>query len=100
MSRVYDLAVVGSGILGMASALAAARQGKRVIVIEKNARAVGASVRNFGFVTVTGAGAGVGAGAAAAGAAEATAGTGCGITGVTAVTTGGPPTSSTSTSKY
>jgi FAD dependent oxidoreductase TIGR03364 len=53
-SGVYDLAVVGSGILGLASALAAARQGKRVIVIEKSAQPVGASIRNFGFVTVTG----------------------------------------------
>jgi D-hydroxyproline dehydrogenase subunit beta len=50
----YDLAVVGAGICGLAHALAAARRGKRVVVIDRDAQANGASVRNFGFVTVTG----------------------------------------------
>jgi len=50
----YDLAVVGAGICGLAHALAAARLGKRVVVIDRDAQANGASVRNFGFVTVTG----------------------------------------------
>lgn len=50
----YDLAVVGAGILGLAHALAAARRGKKVIVIDRDAQANGASVRNFGFVTVSG----------------------------------------------
>lgn len=50
----YDLAVVGAGILGLAHALAAVRRGKRVVVIDRDAQANGASVRNFGFVTVTG----------------------------------------------
>jgi FAD dependent oxidoreductase TIGR03364 len=50
----FDLAVVGSGIVGLACALAAVRAGKRVVVIERDARANGASVRNFGFVTITG----------------------------------------------
>ena len=50
----YDLAVVGAGICGLAHALAAARKGKRVVVIDRDAAANGASVRNFGFVTVTG----------------------------------------------
>jgi FAD dependent oxidoreductase TIGR03364 len=53
-TSTYDLAVVGSGIIGLACALAAARHGKRVIVIDRDAQANGASVRNFGFVTVTG----------------------------------------------
>ncbi|THD63837.1 TIGR03364 family FAD-dependent oxidoreductase [Phenylobacterium sp.] len=50
----FDLAVVGAGILGLACALAAARRGKRVAVIDRDAQANGASVRNFGFITVTG----------------------------------------------
>lgn len=55
---IYDLAVVGAGIVGLAHAYAAAKRGKRVIVIDRDAQANGASVRNFGFVTVTGQGAG------------------------------------------
>lgn len=50
----YDLAVVGGGIVGLAHALAARRLGKRVIVLERDAANLGASIRNFGFVTVTG----------------------------------------------
>lgn len=50
----YDLAVVGGGVIGLAHALVAARQGKRVVLIERNVRADGASIRNFGFITVTG----------------------------------------------
>ena len=50
----FDLAVVGAGIVGLATALAGSRRGLRVIVIDRDAQANGASVRNFGFVTVTG----------------------------------------------
>lgn len=50
----YDLAVVGAGILGLAHALAAARSGRSVVVIDRDVQAVGASIRNFGFVTITG----------------------------------------------
>ncbi len=50
----FDLAVVGAGIVGLAHVLAAARLGKRVVVIDRDAQANSASVRNFGFVTVTG----------------------------------------------
>ncbi len=54
MVRAYDLAVVGAGICGLAHALAASRRGKRVVVIDRDAQANGASIRNFGFITVTG----------------------------------------------
>jgi D-hydroxyproline dehydrogenase subunit beta len=50
----YDLAIVGAGVCGLAHALAAARLGKRVVVIDRDAQANGASIRNFGFITVTG----------------------------------------------
>ena len=53
-TQAYDLAVVGAGIVGMATALAAARRGWRVLVIDREQRAIGASIRNFGFITVTG----------------------------------------------
>ena len=52
----FDLLVVGSGIVGLAHALLAARAGLRVCVLDRDARANGASVRNFGFITVTGQG--------------------------------------------
>ena len=55
-ARPYDLAIVGAGICGLAHALAAARRGKRVVVIDRDAQANGASIRNFGFITVTGPG--------------------------------------------
>ncbi len=46
--------MVGAGIIGLAHALAALRRGLRCVVIDRDARAVGASIRNFGFITVTG----------------------------------------------
>lgn len=46
--------VVGAGIIGLASALAAVRKRKKVAVVERNAKAVGASIRNFGFITISG----------------------------------------------
>jgi FAD dependent oxidoreductase TIGR03364 len=53
-SQVFDLAVVGGGVVGLAHAYWAARAGKRVLVIERDVRANGASIRNFGFITVSG----------------------------------------------
>ena len=50
----FDLVVVGAGIVGLAHALAGARRGLRVAVLERDSRAASASVRNFGFVTVSG----------------------------------------------
>ncbi len=41
-------------MVGLATALAAARLGLRVVVVDRDSQANGASVRNFGFVTVTG----------------------------------------------
>jgi len=54
MRRAFDIIIVGAGILGLAHALAAARRGLSVLVLDRDAQANGASVRNFGFVTVTG----------------------------------------------
>ena len=56
MAQDADLIVVGAGIVGLAHALAAARRGLRVVVIDRDAQANGASIRNFGFITVTGQG--------------------------------------------
>jgi D-hydroxyproline dehydrogenase subunit beta len=54
----FDLVVVGAGIVGLAHAYTAASRGLRVCVVERDAACVGASIRNFGFITVTGQGAG------------------------------------------
>ncbi|MGX9965665.1 TIGR03364 family FAD-dependent oxidoreductase [Roseomonas sp. F4] len=53
----FDLLVVGFGIVGLAHALVAARAGLKVGVLDRDVRANGASIRNFGFITVTGQGA-------------------------------------------
>jgi FAD dependent oxidoreductase TIGR03364 len=50
MTRQYDVAIAGAGILGLAHAYHLARRGLRVIVCESQARAQGASVRNFGML--------------------------------------------------
>ena len=43
-----DVCVVGAGVVGLAHAFEARRRGLEVVVLEREARAVGASVRNFG----------------------------------------------------
>lgn len=54
MTPRYDVAVVGRGVLGLAHAHAAARAGLKVVVIDREPEARGASIRNFGFITVSG----------------------------------------------
>jgi len=49
-----DVVVVGAGILGLAHAHEARKRGLSVVVIDKDERCLGASIRNFGFVTVSG----------------------------------------------
>ena len=44
----YDVAIVGAGIAGLSLAWHLSKAGKSVIVLDKSARAEGASVRNFG----------------------------------------------------
>jgi D-hydroxyproline dehydrogenase subunit beta len=53
-SDSFDIAIVGAGIVGLAHALAASRLGLKAVVLDRDAQANGASIRNFGFVTVTG----------------------------------------------
>lgn len=52
--KTYDLLVVGAGIVGLAHAYEASKRGLKTAVVEKNSRCVGASLRNFGFITVSG----------------------------------------------
>ncbi|MBL0144137.1 MAG: TIGR03364 family FAD-dependent oxidoreductase [Betaproteobacteria bacterium] len=54
MTSAPDLAIVGAGIVGLAHALAAAKRGLKVAVLDRDPQVRGASIQNFGFVTVTG----------------------------------------------
>jgi FAD dependent oxidoreductase TIGR03364 len=48
-----DVLIVGAGIVGLAHAVAALERGLSVTIIDRDSRAVGASVRNFGHACVT-----------------------------------------------
>ncbi|MEQ1823610.1 MAG: TIGR03364 family FAD-dependent oxidoreductase [Fimbriimonadaceae bacterium] len=50
----YDVGIVGAGIAGLSLAWHLQRAGKRVVVLEQSAVAMGASVRNFGMLWIIG----------------------------------------------
>lgn len=53
MDASADVVVVGAGIVGLAHAVEASARGASVLVVDRDERAVGASVRNFGHGCVT-----------------------------------------------
>ena len=50
----HDLIVIGGGILGLSHAYHALKKGLKVLMIEKNYQAMGASILNFGQVVPSG----------------------------------------------
>lgn len=52
-SAIPDLVIVGAGIIGLAHAAEAVHRGLTVDIVERDAEAVGASVRNFGHACIT-----------------------------------------------
>lgn len=51
---MYDLIVIGAGVLGTFHAYHAAKAGQRVLLLEKDSYPTGATVRNFGQVVPSG----------------------------------------------
>ena len=50
MTNKYDVAVIGGGIVGLATAYAANQKGYSVILFERHQKPLGATIRNFGMV--------------------------------------------------
>ena len=51
----YELVIVGAGVVGMGAALAAHKKGvKKILIVDRHQACTGASIRNFGFITITG----------------------------------------------
>ena len=50
MKKSFDIAIVGTGIVGLAIGYEAAKQGLNVIFFERHPQAIGATVRNFGLI--------------------------------------------------
>ena len=50
----YDAIVIGGGIVGISHAYYLSEKGLKVALLEKDARPIESSIRNFGFVTISG----------------------------------------------
>ena len=46
------MAIVGAGIMGLAHAYQAAKEGLSVVIFERNPTAKGATIRNFGMLAI------------------------------------------------